>query len=91
MNTPSIVVMSVAGRVVLVLFQQNVLSHSKKQTLFYYPLTALHRLFRLAFGPHTLMTALALPHMSNTLVEARDLMSTTVHHGMCRKLQEKSR
>lgn len=35
MNTPSIVVMSVAGRVVLVLFQQNVLSHSKKQTLFY--------------------------------------------------------
>lgn len=65
MNTPSIVVMSVAGRVVLVLFQQNVLSHSKKQTLFYYPLTALHRLFRLAFGPHTLMTALALPHMSN--------------------------
>lgn len=54
---------SAAGRVVLVLFQQNVLSHPEEQARFYYLLTALHRLFGWLFGLHTLMSAFALPHI----------------------------
>lgn len=61
----STVMSSVARRVVLVLFQQNVFSHPKEQTLLL-PFNCLTSSFcRLAFGLHTLMTALVHLHMPN--------------------------